>query len=48
MREYIDKNVQRIYHILQQAVTGVVVDGKGYGLATIKLPVASPWAVTVE
>ena len=29
-------------------VTGVVVDGKGYGLATIKLPVASPWAVTVE
>ena len=21
MREYIDKNVQRIYHILQQAVT---------------------------
>jgi len=29
-------------------VTGVVVDGKGYGQATIKKPVAGPWAVTVE
>ena len=30
------------------SVTGVVVDGKGYGQASIKKPVAGPWAVTVE
>ena len=29
-------------------VTGVVVDGKGYGQATIKKPASGPWAVTVE
>ena len=29
-------------------VTGVVVDGKGYGQATIKKPSAGPWPVVVE
>ena len=29
-------------------VTGVVVDGVGYGQAAIKRPAAGPWAVTVE
>ncbi len=29
-------------------VTGVVVDGKGSGLASIKKPAAGPWPVTVE
>lgn len=29
-------------------VTGVVVDGKGYGQATCKNPVGGPWAVTVQ
>ena len=29
-------------------VTGVVVDGRGYGQATIKKPAAGPWTVTVE
>ena len=29
-------------------VTGVVVDGKGYGQAAIKKPAAGPWAVHVE
>ena len=29
-------------------VTGVVVDGKGFGQASIKKPAAGPWAVTVE
>ena len=29
-------------------VTGVIVDGVGYGQASIKRPAAGPWAVTVE
>ena len=29
-------------------VTGVVVDGKGFGQASIKKPAAGPWPVTVE
>ena len=29
-------------------VSGFVVDGTGYGQATIKKPAAGPWAVTVE
>lgn len=29
-------------------VTGVVVDGKGYGQATCKNPAGGPWAVTVQ
>ena len=29
-------------------VTGVVVDGKGYGQATCKRPAGGPWAVTVQ
>ena len=29
-------------------VTGIVVDGVGYGQASIKKPAAGPWAVTVE
>ena len=29
-------------------VTGVVVDGKGYGQATCKKPASGPWAVTLR
>ena len=29
-------------------VTGVVVDGVGYGQATMKKPAGGPWIVTVE
>ena len=29
-------------------VTGVVLDGVGYGQATIKKPAGGPWIVTVE